>query len=45
MLYFKSGNEDSDAGHIKCSRGPHLAPGPQVSHPWSNVKIWYLMLN
>jgi len=25
------GNENSDAGHIKCSRGP------QVLHPWFKV--------
>jgi len=37
ILYSKLGSENSDAGHIKCSRGPHLAQvvrGPQVSHPW-----------
>jgi len=28
MLYSNSGNENSDAGHIRCSRGPHLAHGP-----------------
>jgi len=27
-LYLKLGNKNSDAGHIKCSRGP------QVPHPW-----------
>jgi len=27
MLYSNLGNENSDADHIKCSRGP------QVSHP------------
>ena len=25
MLYSNLGNENSDAGHIKCSRGPRLA--------------------
>ena len=35
MLYSNSGNENSDAGHIRCSRGPHLAHGPQVPHPSS----------
>jgi len=29
MLYFNLGNENSDAGHIKCSRGPQ-APTPVV---------------
>jgi len=33
ILYFKSGNENFDAGHIKFLRGPHLAFWPQVSHP------------
>jgi len=33
MLYPNLGNENSDAGHIKCSRGPHLARGSQVPHP------------
>jgi len=33
MLYSKLGNENSYAGHIKCSRGPHLARRPQVPHP------------
>jgi len=26
-------NENSDAGHIKCSSGPHLAHGPHIPHP------------
>jgi len=34
ILYSNLGNENSDAGHIKCSRGVHLARGPQVPHPW-----------
>jgi len=25
ILHSKLGNENYDAGHIKCSRGPHLA--------------------
>jgi len=29
MLYSNLGNENSDADHIKCSRGP------QISHPRS----------
>jgi len=33
MLYSNTGNENSDAGQIKCSHGPHLARGPQVPHP------------
>jgi len=35
ILRSKLGNENSDAGHIKCSRGPHLARGPQVPHTCS----------
>jgi len=34
MLYSKMGNENSDAGHIKCSRGP------QFPHPWLKATIW-----
>jgi len=34
MLYSNLGKKNSDAGHIKCSSGPHLARGPQVPHPW-----------
>jgi len=30
MLYSKLGNENSDEGHNKCSRGPHLARGAQA---------------
>jgi len=33
MLYSNLGNENSDAGHIKCSRGPHLACGRQAPTP------------
>ena len=29
MLYSKLGNENSDAGHIKCSRGPQ-DPHPAI---------------
>jgi len=32
IVYSKLGDEDSDAGHIKCSLGLHLARGPQVPH-------------
>jgi len=30
ILYSKLGNENSDASHIKCSGGPHLARESQV---------------
>ena len=33
ILYSKLGNENSDAGHMKCSRGP------QVPHPWSKMSV------
>ena len=33
MLHSGLGNESSDAGHIKCSRGLHLAHGPPVTTP------------
>ena len=33
IFYSNLGNENSDADHIKCSWGPHLARGPQVPHP------------
>ena len=33
MLCSNLGNESSDVDHIKCSREPHLARGPQVPHP------------
>jgi len=32
MLYSNLDNENSDADHIKCSRGPHLARGPRVPY-------------
>jgi len=32
ILYPNLGNENSDAGHIKCSCRLLLAHGPQVSH-------------
>jgi len=31
MLYSNFGNENSGAGHVKCSRGP------QVPDPWSRL--------
>jgi len=37
ILYSKLGNENSDPCHIYCSRGPHLARGPQVPHPCFNL--------
>ena len=36
MLHSNFGNENCDAGHIKCSRGP------QVLHPWSRWRIWWI---
>jgi len=36
ILYSNLGNENCNAGHIKCSRGPHLTRGAQVPHPCSN---------
>jgi len=33
MFCSKVGNENSDAGHIKCSRGP------QVPHPWITATL------
>jgi len=32
MLYTTLSNDNSYADHIKCSHGPHLARGPQVTH-------------
>jgi len=34
-------NENSDAGHIKCLRGSHLASGPQVPHPCFNLTCYF----
>jgi len=34
ILYSTLGNENSDAGHIKCSRGT------QVAQPWSTWIGW-----
>jgi len=33
MLFSNLGNENSHAGHIKCSCRLHLAHRPQVLHP------------
>jgi len=41
MLYSNLGNEKSDAGHIKCSRGLYLACGLQVPHPCITQTISY----
>jgi len=38
MLYSYFGNENTDAGHTKCSRGAHLARGQQVTHPWYSLQ-------
>jgi len=39
ILYDKLVNENSDAGHIKCSRGP------QVPHPWLKAtSTWHTAL-
>jgi len=35
--YSNLGNENSVAGYIKCSPGPHLTRGPQVPHPVPGV--------
>ena len=46
MLCSNFGNENSDAGHIKCSRGPHLPAGRRFPssgvasiEPWHNPPI------
>jgi len=43
MLYSNLVNENSDADHMKCLLGPHLAGGPQISHPClrSEKSIWF----
>jgi len=33
MLYFNLGNENTDAGHNKCSRGLHLTRKSKVPTP------------
>jgi len=33
-LYSIFCNENSDADHVECSRGPHLVRRPQVHRPW-----------
>jgi len=35
ILYSKLRNENSDAGHLKCSRGP------QVPRPWCNGRKYH----
>jgi len=37
ILYSTMSNESCDAGHIKCSGGPHLAHGLQILNPCSKV--------
>ena len=37
MLYSNTSNENSDAGQIKCTRGPGLGSVPQVPHHWHIV--------
>jgi len=39
MLYFNLGNQNSDAGHAKCSRGLHFVPRPQVPHPCFRISV------
>ena len=39
MLSSNAANENYDAGHIKCSCGPHLSHRPQVPHPYSKGTI------
>jgi len=39
ILYSELGNEHYDAGHIKCSRGRHLARKLQVPHPWMMTQV------
>jgi len=34
LLLDNLGNAKSDADHIKCSHGPHLARGSLVPHAW-----------
>jgi len=46
ILYSKLGNENSSAGHTKCSRGPHSARGGQGPHSWhSCFTPWYHKLS
>jgi len=37
MLCSNLANENSDATHVKCSCGTHLARGSQVTQPWLSV--------
>jgi len=37
MLCSYLDNENSDLGHIKCSRRLHFARGSQVPHPWNKI--------
>ena len=40
ILYSNLGNKNYAAGHIKCSRWPHLARGLQVPHP-CYLPLWW----
>jgi len=45
MLCSERGKENSDAGQIKCSRGPHLTRESQVPpclDEWSHVEVQLL---
>jgi len=44
IVYSLLGGEDSNAGHIKCSRGPHLARGLQVPHLCFMQTLAYITL-
>jgi len=39
MLRSTLGYKNSDGGHIKCLRGPHLARVRQISHPCAKLTI------
>jgi len=41
IMYSKLGNENSDAGHNKCSRGTHLARGPMVLRTWLRCRTQF----
>jgi len=43
ILYFKLFNDNSDAGNMKCARGPRLAGGSQAPHPWPGPT--YMLIN
>jgi len=37
-------DENSDAGHIKCSRGPNLSRGLQVPHPVLEISRLFVLI-